>query len=203
LFVQADHLGRPVLMTAADGTVVWWAAYDAFGAVREIAGPASLDLRFPGQWCQLETGFQDNWHRHYDPSTGRYTTPDPLGPNQEPEPGGRDANRGSVAGARPEVLAGPYLPGPGRPVGALGDGLRVSATGRTSTAYAGSNPLQQTDLKGLWFGLRLVLSSGQSDNCPGPLLQPAAKKEVTRCSMCLLWRTSRRPPRTLLQRLLR
>ena len=38
-----------------------------------------MDLRFPGQWFQLEAGLHYNWHRHYDPSLGRYTQPDPLG----------------------------------------------------------------------------------------------------------------------------
>jgi len=47
--------------------------------VVSITGPASLDARFPGQWFQLETGLHYNWHRHYDPTTGRYLQPDPLG----------------------------------------------------------------------------------------------------------------------------
>jgi RHS repeat-associated protein len=34
--------------------------------------------RFPGQWFQIESGLHYNWHRHYDPSIGRYTQPDPL-----------------------------------------------------------------------------------------------------------------------------
>lgn len=44
-----------------------------------ITGTASTNLRFPGQWYQLEAGLHYNWHRHYDPSLGRYTQPDPLG----------------------------------------------------------------------------------------------------------------------------
>jgi RHS repeat-associated protein len=40
---------------------------------------APEDLRFPGQWFQLETGLAYNWHRHYDATTGRYLQPDPLG----------------------------------------------------------------------------------------------------------------------------
>jgi RHS repeat-associated protein len=36
-------------------------------------------LRQDGQWFQLEAGLHYNWHRHYDPSLGRYTQPDPLG----------------------------------------------------------------------------------------------------------------------------
>ena len=38
-----------------------------------------MNQRFPGQWYQLEAGLHYNWHRHYDPSLGRYTQPDPLG----------------------------------------------------------------------------------------------------------------------------
>jgi RHS repeat-associated protein len=38
-----------------------------------------MDLRFPGQWFQLENGLAYNWHRHYDPTIGRYIQPDPLG----------------------------------------------------------------------------------------------------------------------------
>ena len=37
-----------------------------------------MDIRFPGQWFQLETGLAYNWHRHYDATTGRYVQPDPL-----------------------------------------------------------------------------------------------------------------------------
>lgn len=48
-----------------------------WGAPRSITGP--LDARFPGQWFQLESGLHYNWHRHYDPTLGRYTQPDPLG----------------------------------------------------------------------------------------------------------------------------
>ena len=64
-----------------DGTkqVVWSVSYLPFGGEYQISGPASLDARFPGQWFQLESGLAYNWHRHYDPSLGRYTQPDPLG----------------------------------------------------------------------------------------------------------------------------
>ncbi|MEQ1713050.1 MAG: RHS repeat-associated core domain-containing protein, partial [Hyphomicrobium sp.] len=38
----------------------------------------TLNARFPGQWFQVESGLHYNWHRHYDPTIGRYTQPDPL-----------------------------------------------------------------------------------------------------------------------------
>lgn len=40
---------------------------------------ANIDLRFPGQWFQSESGLHQNWMRDYDPTTGRYVQADPLG----------------------------------------------------------------------------------------------------------------------------
>ena len=38
-----------------------------------------MDLRFPGQWFQAESGLHQNWMRDYDPALGRYLQADPLG----------------------------------------------------------------------------------------------------------------------------
>lgn len=37
------------------------------------------NCRLPGQYYDAETGLHYNWHRYYDPATGRYLTPDPIG----------------------------------------------------------------------------------------------------------------------------
>ena len=41
--------------------------------------PFEFNLRFAGQYEDAETGWHYNWHRFYDPETGRYLTPDPIG----------------------------------------------------------------------------------------------------------------------------
>ena len=51
--------------------------YLPFGGVHVATG--GIDLRFPGQWFQAESGLYQNWMRDYDPTTGRYLEPDPLG----------------------------------------------------------------------------------------------------------------------------
>ncbi len=78
--VHTDHLGRPNRITDAGKATVWQATYKPFGASSiNISGSILNNLRFPGQYFQLETNLAYNWHRTYDPTTGRYTQPDPLG----------------------------------------------------------------------------------------------------------------------------
>jgi RHS repeat-associated protein len=79
LMVHSDHLGRPLRMTDAARATVWQASYKPWGEVQTISGTKALNLRFPGQYFQIETNLAYNWHRHYDMVTGRYTQPDPLG----------------------------------------------------------------------------------------------------------------------------
>ncbi len=40
---------------------------------------AAINLRYPGQYYDQETGFFYNGARYYDPRTGRYITSDPMG----------------------------------------------------------------------------------------------------------------------------
>ena len=74
-----DHLGTPQKIIAENGAVVWEALYDAFGRATILTETVANHLRFPGQYYDAETGLHYNWHRFYDPETGRYITADPIG----------------------------------------------------------------------------------------------------------------------------
>jgi RHS repeat-associated protein len=72
-------LNRPIMVTNSAGEAVWQAVWKPFGEEESITGSLTYDARFPGQWFQIESGLHYNWNRHYDPGTGRYVQPDPLG----------------------------------------------------------------------------------------------------------------------------
>ena len=85
--ILTDHLGTPRKVLDGDtGQTRWaWDAKQPFGheLPNEIptAGlPAfTLDLRFPGQRFDEETGLFHNGFRDYHPGLGRYVQSDPLG----------------------------------------------------------------------------------------------------------------------------
>ena len=77
---QNDHLGTPQKLTAVNGAVVWSAKYSSFGeATVDLTSTVPNNLRFAGQYYDQESGLHYNWHRYYDPRTGRYMTQDPIG----------------------------------------------------------------------------------------------------------------------------
>ncbi len=76
---QNDHLSTPQKMTDPSGVIVWSATYDAFGEAQIQVAAIENNLRFPGQYYDQETGLHYNYFRNYDPPTGRYVTPDPIG----------------------------------------------------------------------------------------------------------------------------
>jgi len=79
-YYHNDHLGTPRKMTDSAGTVVWSADYTAFGeAIVDPNSTITSNLRFAGQYYDGESGLHYNWHRYYDPQTGRYITTDPIG----------------------------------------------------------------------------------------------------------------------------
>jgi RHS repeat-associated protein len=77
--IHSDHLGTPRTVTDEDQQLVWKADYSPFGKARFTKAQITLNLRFPGQYEDTETGTYYNYLRDYDPDTGRYTTSDPIG----------------------------------------------------------------------------------------------------------------------------
>jgi RHS repeat-associated protein len=85
-YYQHDHLQTPLQATDKAGHIVWSAQYAAFGQATITTPVAtaeqptiSSNLRLPGQYFDVETGLHYNYHRDYDPATGRYIQSDPIG----------------------------------------------------------------------------------------------------------------------------
>lgn len=85
-YVETDQLSSPRVVvlpgaTSSGDTVVW--KWDYFGSVfgTNMPNPQTLtvNLRFPGQYFDTETGLHYNYKRDYEPATGRYIESDPVG----------------------------------------------------------------------------------------------------------------------------
>jgi RHS repeat-associated protein len=78
-WLHDDHIGTPQVATNASQAVVWKASYLPFGETIATSGTVTVNLRFPGQYYDAETGFNHNGFRDYVPVLGRYLETDPLG----------------------------------------------------------------------------------------------------------------------------
>jgi RHS repeat-associated protein len=86
-YILPDHLGTPRAVTDESNKIVWKndPLGEPFGADAPDEDPDgdgqkfTLNLRFPGQYFDQETGTSYNYFRDYDPSTGRYIESDPIG----------------------------------------------------------------------------------------------------------------------------
>ncbi|MEU5104053.1 MULTISPECIES: putative T7SS-secreted protein [unclassified Streptomyces] len=85
--IITDLVGTPTELVTPDGTLAWQHRTTLWGTPLP-APPGSVDcpLRFPGQYADPETCLHYNYFRHYDPETGRYASPDPLGLDPAPNP---------------------------------------------------------------------------------------------------------------------
>ena len=96
-WLHVGHHGLPQAMSDGQGRVVWRQRFGPFGervpapdaevgTGHAVLAPQDPLLRFPGQWADPATGLYYNLMRDYDPGTGRYLSPDPLGLRAGPNP---------------------------------------------------------------------------------------------------------------------
>ena len=87
-FYHCDHLGTPQEMSDLSGQIIWKAQYKAWGECKaekvksnffENSEIISNNIRFQGQYFDLETGLHYNRYRYYSPYVGRYVSKDPIG----------------------------------------------------------------------------------------------------------------------------
>jgi RHS repeat-associated protein len=85
--VETDQLGTPrAVIHPSKNTVIWrWTNDTAFGEHAPQEDPDgngiayTLNLRFPGQYYDSESGLVYNYRRYYESGTGRYAQSDPIG----------------------------------------------------------------------------------------------------------------------------
>jgi RHS repeat-associated protein len=79
VYIVTDHQNKPRRgVDASTQQVVWSWDPDAFGAIQPT-GSVTINLRFPGQYYDVQSGLYYNHNRYYSPELGRYMEPDPLG----------------------------------------------------------------------------------------------------------------------------
>ncbi|MFK4103948.1 RHS repeat-associated core domain-containing protein [Streptomyces sp. NPDC019531] len=86
--IVTDLIGTPTeLVDTATGAIAWRTVPTLWGNTTWSAdSTTTTPLRFPGQYFDPETGLHYNLNRYYDPTSARYTTPDPLGLSPAPNP---------------------------------------------------------------------------------------------------------------------
>ncbi|WP_175854242.1 DUF6531 domain-containing protein [Burkholderia cepacia] len=85
--ILTDQVGQARAIFDARGKTVFKASHTLWGKALPVRGaanegdgvPIDVTLRFPGQWCDEESGLHYNLHRYYDPDSAQYLSVDPLG----------------------------------------------------------------------------------------------------------------------------
>ena len=78
-YLHTDRLMTARFATNASQQVSWRWEGEAFGETFDQQAGVEVNLRFPGQYYDKETGEHYNWNRYYRTGVGRYITSDPIG----------------------------------------------------------------------------------------------------------------------------
>ncbi|NOT12104.1 MAG: hypothetical protein HOP23_09785, partial [Methylococcaceae bacterium] len=84
-YIHADQLNTPRAVVSTSNAVLWRWAPEPFGTAlpnEDVDGNGEklvMNLRYPGQYYDQETGLNYNNFRDYDASIGRYVQSDPIG----------------------------------------------------------------------------------------------------------------------------
>ena len=83
-YIHADHLDTPRAVVDKNNALRWRWFAEPFGTTAPETNPTGLgaftqNLRFPGQYADLESGLFYNYFRDYDSTSGRYVQSDPIG----------------------------------------------------------------------------------------------------------------------------
>jgi RHS repeat-associated protein len=146
-YVHTDQLGTPRIVTDGN-TAIWRWESGPFGEEAAQEDPDgdqtdfTYNLRFLGQYYDEETGFHYNYHRTYDPSTGRYYESDPIGLRAGP-------NTFAYVGNKPMSYSDPF-------------GLDIVTTSRSpNPSTTGATPVCS---KGD-FGIKFFNRDPCTENC--------------------------------------
>lgn len=77
-YLQQDQLGSTRVLTNQSKNVVGTYSYDAYGNTVSHTGTVSTPLEYAGQYPDAESGLYWMRARYFDPTTGLFTTVDPL-----------------------------------------------------------------------------------------------------------------------------
>jgi RHS repeat-associated protein len=147
--VVNDHLGTPKELVDGSGRVARRATHRGWGGLLGFAGDqgaAEMEspFRFPGQYADEETGLCYTRFRYFEACTGRWLSPDPLGPF-----GGDNAFSPGVA---PTMGCDPWglmdARSRGYPYGTSSYGQfnqygEATRAGLSSAGYPGTTPIMQ------------------------------------------------------------
>jgi RHS repeat-associated protein len=80
-YVTADQLNTPRVVSDSSGSTIWQLPYQGnpWGEMQPVSNGYTYNLRFHGQYFDVETGLQNNVNRDYDPAAGTYRQVDPIG----------------------------------------------------------------------------------------------------------------------------